>query len=156
MVAGWIVQRFDDHHARSVTLFRQMRPLLDPKGEADLPALARIRWALLRTLVEFQLFKHRDIFDPVIRLGTPSQQKQARALKEECAQLGADVRAFVTRWSNGSAGTAWADHRRQTIAILDRVERGLIDQRRAIVMLLLDNRAIILPAPPRAQPRARG
>ncbi len=127
---------FDDHHRRAAAIMAVQRALLVSGSRTDPATHARHRWELLRALVEFQIFKHRDIFDPMIRQGNPRTAPRAQAMKTECAALGAEVRAFVARWSDGSVDTDRERFRIATLALIAKVERGLADQRRALATMI--------------------
>jgi len=151
MLTQRVLDMFDDHHRRATAIMTAQRALLTPGSLPDPAAQARHRWELLRVLVEFQIFKHRDIFDPIIRRGDPRTAPQAQIMKEECAALGMEVRAFVTCWSDGSVERDWDRFRAATLALIAKVERGLIGQRRTLVMM-----AATAPRPPAPLPAANG
>jgi hypothetical protein len=138
-----VLDIFDEHHARAIAIMAAQRALLAPGSVPDPAAQARHRWELLRVLVEFQIFKHRDIFDPLIRQGDPRVAPRAQAMKAECAELGTEVRAFVTRWSDGSVDRDWDRFRTATLTLIAKVERGLAAQRQIV--------AAMAGAPPRPQ-----
>jgi hypothetical protein len=126
---------FDDHHDRAMAIINAQREYLTALTLPDAATLARHRWELVRVLVEFELFKHREIFDPLIRHGDQQTAARARIMKQECTALGADIRAFVTQWSNGSVEERWPEFRLAKLALFDRIERDLADQRRGLVLL---------------------
>jgi hypothetical protein len=134
---------FDDHHHRATAIMAAQRTLLASGSAPDPAAHARHRWELLRVLVEFQLFKHRDVFDPLIRQGDPRTAPRAQLLKTECAALGAEVRAFVVRWSDGSVEADWERFRTASLALIAMVERGLAEQRRTLATMVA-----VPPRPP--------
>ena len=147
MLTQRLLDIFDGHHRRATAIMTAQRALLAPGSAPDPAAQARHRWELLRVLVEFQIFKHRDIFDPVIRQGDPRMAPRARVLKAECAELGAEVRAFVAGWSDGSVDRDWDRFRTATLALIAKVERGLAGQRQALATMV---------APPVRSPVANG
>ncbi len=136
MLSPRALSLFDDHYDRAMTIIAAQRDYLTALTLPDAATLARHRWELVRVLVEFEMFKHRDIFDPVIRHGDPQAAARARTMKQECTALGADIRAFVTRWSNGSVEERWEEFRTAKLALFDRIERDLAGQRRGAALLV--------------------
>lgn len=136
MLTQRLLDIFDGHHRRATAIMAAQRALLARGSVPDPAAQARHRWELLRVLVEFQIFKHRDIFDPVIKQGDPRMAPRARILKAECAELGSEVRAFVAAWSDGSVDRDWDRFRAATLALIAKVERGLAGQRQALATMV--------------------
>lgn len=132
MLSSRVLSLFAEHHDRATGIIGTQRQLLTTLTGPDAATLARLRWELMRVLMEFELFKLHDIFDPMIRHGDPQAAAHAWIMKGECTALGADVRAFVTRWSNGSVEEQWEEFRCAKLALFDRIERNFIDQRRAV------------------------
>jgi hypothetical protein len=155
MVTQRILATFDDYHRRATTIMATQRALLAPGSVRDPATQARHRWELLRVLVEFQIFKHRDIFDPMIRQGDAHVARCAQAMKEDCAALGMEVRDFVTRWSDGSVGENWDNFRSAKLALIAKVERGLVEQRRTLATMVTTISAAGAAAPSRS-PVANG
>jgi hypothetical protein len=99
-------------------------------------ALARARWELVRLLREYQLFKHVEIFDPLIRAGEGLRADTARSLKTRCLELAAAYSDHVRRWSFQGPTSDWPAYRRDALAMAELIELRLAIELRDVRILL--------------------
>ena len=110
--------------------------------------MATLRWQLMRALRAYQLFKHGEVFEPLIQCGDPAISAAARNLKERCIAIGEDYTVFVTRWSGGAAALAWHKYRIEARGMVQRIEGHLKteqEQMRALTSKIGRTRRIVLP-----------
>jgi hypothetical protein len=104
------------------------------------PLLAKSRWEMVRLLREYQLFKHREIFDPAI-LG-PSRRiaALATAARDWCRQASERYETHVTRWSETGIAGDW-DAYRMAVRDMGKAIRLHIAAERADVRTILVQKA---------------
>lgn len=125
-------------YQRSImTILCQGRRTLAASDASQMMALALIRWEMTRTLREYQLFKHGEIFDPIMRVAGSPRGRVAAALKERCLCLGEAFRKHVQRWSLEGPATAWDDYQREAISLAVQIEQHLEMEMREITALLV-------------------
>lgn len=97
--------------------------------------LAHLRWQLLRLLREYQLFKHGEIFDPLLRAGDENRRAQAASLKSRCIAMAAVVSEHSRRWT--VAGTLdHDDYPDEARALIFRIGAHLVQERAGVEHLL--------------------
>ncbi|MGP7795687.1 hypothetical protein [Sphingomonas sp. CLY1604] len=143
------VDRLLEHQAGIRANMDRAARLLAIGGAPDMAGLARLRWELVRLLAAYQMFKHREIFDPHIAGGSADRARTARALKVDCLALGEEVRRFVARHSSGAVESPEV-YRAEALAFIARMRGHLDYERRAAAALLAcdaPGRPIIPPPP---------
>ncbi|WP_375426962.1 hypothetical protein [uncultured Sphingomonas sp.] len=115
-------------------LRRDEQVLRSPERNAE--ALARSRWALARAIIAYQAFKHHEIFDPVMRRGSPADAAAARRLKAECIASGDAFRTYVAKWSKVSILDHWTEYQAAALALVAAVRCHLARERAATTALL--------------------
>ena len=98
--------------------------------------MAKARWAAVRQLREYQVFKHTEIFDVVVRSGNAIQAAQARQLAARCIATGEAFQAHVTRWGSQDVVAQWALYQPAVTAMIARLRRSLASEQVAIAALL--------------------
>lgn len=152
--------RLVDYQSRIVTCIDGAVELLALDPEAARMPLARIRWTMVRILREYQLFKHREIFDPVI-VRDDRYSPIARRLKEACLAAADQHLTFVARWNAGDVAARWHEYRPAMAARSAQLRRDIARERREVATLLagcsLGRRAVAAatPLPVRSPPAAR-
>lgn len=115
--------------AALATYHEQMTAAVE-RGEALLKAgppgvnvaeLSPIRLQMAQIITSYQLFVHREVFEPLIRSGNAGWAEKARALKTDCILLAEDFRAFVRVWATKDAVAHWDEYRPAAAAILGRI-----------------------------------
>jgi hypothetical protein len=102
----------------------------------DPAAVSTIRWRFVRVLTGYQLFKHQQIFDPVVQHGSMRDADAARQLKAECILISEAFRNYVARWSASGITGREAEYRHDAQAMIARVQAHITRERRGIEALL--------------------
>lgn len=93
-----VIKHLEEQQARITMLLHGARDLL-----ASGHPTAVLRWQLVRALREYQLFKHREIFDPLAGSLNPQLADLACGMKMRCIATCNAYGDHVQRWSNGAA-----------------------------------------------------
>ncbi len=115
--------------------------------------LTRSRLEMFRLLRAYQLFKHGEIFDPLIREGNPAQIATAMRMKAECTSAGEAYRAYVNIWSSRDIVEAWESYRPAMNAMAARLRAHIARERLQVPELLAGSdriRGFAFPAISRA------
>lgn len=78
---------------------------------AGLDDLSRTRAEQARIITAYQLFVHREVFEPLIASGSPEQVRRAKELKIECIMLAEEFRAFARCWAPDGVSGQWDAYR---------------------------------------------
>ena len=130
--------RLADHQERILAQIDRARALVDLDPVAARDPLARSRWGLTRLLREYQLFKHREIFDPVIAGGDEARARLARRMKAACLAAGQDYVSYVAQWSSRDVTGCWAEYRPAMLAMVETLRDHLAAERSGVGALLAD------------------
>lgn len=112
------------------------RRLIRQEPKLAQPEIAQIRWQLLRVLREYQLFKHNEIFDPLIAANRTELAMMAKRLKAACIAAGEAYQAHTIRWTEQGALESWTEYQQAVLKIVERVEEHLRSERMAVTALL--------------------
>jgi hypothetical protein len=93
------------------------------------------RMELTRLLVDYALFKHRDVFGPAIAMGNDLAIEGMR-LKAACIEMGERYRAFIRSPSSGQRIDDWSTYRSDALAMAIELHDHLVTERVAIRKLL--------------------
>jgi len=130
------LQTLDRYHHQILAIMEQARMSLSDQDGGDVAGLAKHRWELTRVLREYQLFKHGEIFDPIVRGDLGARSRAAATLKAQCLGLGDAFAIHVRRWSLQGPASGWADYRRDATEMLGRIERHLAHEAHEVALLL--------------------
>ena len=136
MLAERALERLAEHQERIAAILRRGRAALACARDPEHARLAQMRWELMRVLRDYQLFKHLEIFDPVIRHGTAAQAARAGELKQRCLGLAATYTEHVRRWSLLGAIDGWPAYRTDAMAMVDQLHAHLAAELRDTAGLL--------------------
>lgn len=136
MLAERALERLTGHQERIAEILERARAALAHAHHPEHARLAQMRWELMRVLRDYQLFKHLEIFDPVIRHGTAGQAARAGELKQRCLGIAAIHTEHVRRWSLLGAIDAWPAYRTDAVEMVDRLHAHLAAERRDTACLL--------------------
>jgi hypothetical protein len=136
MRAERAIERLGEHQDHVTTIVERARSALVGSRDVEGARLAQMRWELMRVLRDYQLFKHLEIFDPVIGTGAPAEAELATRLKERCNQVAVEYQDHVRRWTLIGAIDRWPDYRLETLAMIDRIVGHLAAERRDVTTLL--------------------
>lgn len=93
------------------------------------------RMELTRLLVDYALFKHRDVFAPAIAMGG-DQAVEGMRLKAACIEMGERYRAFIRSPDSGQRIDDWSSYRYEALAMAIELHEHLVSERVAIRKLL--------------------
>ena len=140
-----LLQRLHVHQQIVVDIMRNTEMLLNQPGLRDTLGLARARWALMRALTDYQLFKHRAIFDPAIGGTVLGTAQRAARMKTACTAIGEQFRAHVTKWSATDVGGRWAEYQPAALVMIGRIRAHLAIERADIDTLLSAGASPVAP-----------
>lgn len=126
-----------DHQKRALEIIKRGDVLLAPDAWPDPGKLSQSRWELVRVLGAYQAFKHHELFNPLIRGGTPEQIRVALQMKDECIEIGDDFRAHAARCANLDIAAHWAEYRPTVATLLRRIQAHLSRELWVIESMLL-------------------
>ncbi len=131
------LERLRQHQDTALAIMRGGEALLrDPSR--DTAALARARWALMRVLGAYQLFKHREIFDPAIAGTVLGDARRAARMKAACTAIGEDFKGYVAKWSGTDVLAQWHLYQPAALKMIEQL-RSHIARERAEITALLEN-----------------
>lgn len=128
--------RLDEHQRLISDQIAVARWLAEQHPNIRQPDLSHARWRMARLLRIYQLFKHIEIFDPLIASVDPSRTLAAKSLKAACIAAGERYNAYVLRWSNGDAEMHWLEYTYAFQKMVRLIEQDLAIERREIRHLL--------------------
>jgi len=106
----------------------------DP-GRACIP-LARARWTVARQLRAYQVFKHSEIFEPMIARGDPVRSAQARAMAARCIGAGEAFQDYLKRWSSTDVLGRWEAYKPAMLDMTRQIRATLAFEREGVAALL--------------------
>jgi len=133
-----LLTRLDGHQAKALEIISRGDVLLAPHATPDQGLLSQARWELTRVLGAYQMFKHNELFDPIIRNGPPDKARLAVQMKAECIALGAEYRAHVARCANLDIPAHWDSYRPAVLRLLMRIKAHIARERWIAARLLID------------------
>ena len=136
MLRSRALDRLHEHQGEILALMRTAEPMLTDPLARDVPGLARARWALMRALTAYQMFKHREIFDPLIAKAAPGEAHRLLRMKRACLDLGDVFRAYVQRWSACDVEGRWAEYQPAALAMMARLRTHIAREREEVTALL--------------------
>ena len=102
----------------------------------DPAMVSSARWRFVRVLTGYQVFKHQQIFDPVVQHGSMLDADAARQLKAECILISEAFRSYIAKWSTSGITDREAEYRRDAEGMILRVRTHIARERRGIEALL--------------------
>jgi hypothetical protein len=90
-------------------------------GPQSAPELGARRLRMAHLLTSYQLFVHREVFEPMIRSESEVDRKRACEMKVECIVLAEEFRAFARLWATADLVKRWADYQPAGLEFLDRI-----------------------------------
>ena len=133
-----MLERLDEHQRAVLAIMNGGEALLTGNAR-PVVEIARARWALTRALTAYQLFKHHEIFDPVIAGNTGADAVRAARMKKACLALGEDWKRYVQRWSATDVDGQWSTFQPAALTMIGRI-RGHIARERVEAAALLGGR----------------
>ena len=99
-------------------------------------SIAEARWALVRLLREYQLFRHTRIFDPIIGSKNFSRATQADILKGKCLAAGNHYRQHVAKWSLTCTDHSWPTYEAELRVLIAGINDHLSAEAQSVRKLL--------------------
>lgn len=127
--------RLDEHQSAILTLLRDEEAMLTDERR-DVAGLARARWTMMRALTAYQLFKHREIFDPAIAGKVLRDGLKAERMKAACIAIGDDFRDHVQRWSGSDVAGDWSRYQPAALTMVKRLRAHVARERVDVASLL--------------------
>lgn len=124
-----VLARLHQHQQAVLSIMDEAEPLLRDPAARDVAALARARWAMVRGLGEYQLFKHRRIFDPALATPDAPSRERAARLKQRCVEMGDEFRAYVTRWGGADVAGEWPTYQAAALKMMARLRAHVARER---------------------------
>ncbi|MEG3175994.1 hypothetical protein U1872_07120 [Sphingomonas sp. RB3P16] len=118
-------------HCEVLAVLDQARPYLNGRDAESWTALAPFRGALAAALHALQLYKHRELFDPILAAGGPDAAS-VRQLKAECIKLGLDYQAYTRKWASADIDARWPEYRLAGLAMMRQIRDRMAAQHEAI------------------------
>jgi hypothetical protein len=140
----------DTYHDRMDAILTSAEALLRADDKSALVTLTRSRFDMAHLLSAYQLFIHREVFEPSIAAGTADEVARAKALKVECIMLADAFRTYVKHWSVTEIESVWPEYRRAAGDMLRRLRAHLERSRSDAPGLLASARARAAARPIRA------
>ena len=150
------LERLHAYQAEALELIARAEAMLAEGGPRDTANLARTRWALMRSLTAYQLFKHRQIFDPALAQATPTNALRLTRMKQACTEMGEAFRVHVQRWSGADTLSEWPAYRTDAVAMIARLRTHIARERSDVEGLLTTGRPGASITPPTAVPLRPG
>ena len=128
------LDRFHQLQAVVLSLLNRVRPFFNGKDPGVWPLLVPYRSELTNALHELQIYKHREIFEPILSGTGPSKALVTR-LKIECVQVGVDYQAYTQKWDSADITENWHEYRLAALSMMRHLRESLARQDDAIRLL---------------------
>ena len=130
-----LLARLHQHQEAVLAIMRGAEPLLVDPDLRDVAALARARWALMRALTGYALFKHGEIFNPAIARQLLGEATRAERMKQRCEAMGGEFRGHVSKWSGRDVAGDWAEYQPAALRMIVRLRAHVAREREEIASL---------------------
>ncbi len=128
------LDHFHRLHNDVLGLLDRARPHLNGRDAGSWTALAPFRDELGAALQALQVYKHREIFEPILLEGG-ERAVIAKQLKVACIQLGLDYQAYKREWVSADIDARWAEYRLAGLAMMRQIRERMAEQDVAIQRL---------------------
>lgn len=136
MSSARALERLDAYQIDVLSILQDAEPLLTDPARRDVAALSRARWALMRSLTAYQLFKHHEVFDPLLAKARPADAVHLLRMKRACTDLGDAFRTYVQRWSSSDVEAQWATYQPDALAMIARIRQHVAKEREQVRSVL--------------------
>ena len=100
--------------------------------------LAQSRWRMFRLLRAYQLFKHNEVYGPILRSSHPGRAEQARALKASCIATGERYELYTSRWPADAMVRDVDGYRHALREQVAGLQQQMVEERRIVALLLAE------------------
>jgi hypothetical protein len=132
-----LAARIDEHQRQITDLLTTTLPLLDrhhPSIQIG-AELAKARMEMTRLLMDYALFKHREIFAPIIGSGG-KWLHDCQRLKAACIAAGQAYRDFIRNGNRAEPLTDWDAYRASAQAMAQTMQTHLAEERAGLRRVL--------------------
>ena len=133
-----LLARLDQHQAKTLAIISRGDVLLAADAIPDPGLLDQSRTELTDVLSAYQMFKHRELFDPIIQDGPLDKARLAGQMKAECIALGEEYGAHVARCANLDIPAHWDSYRPAVLRLLARIRTHIMRERWIAASLLIE------------------
>ena len=131
-----LLDRLHAHQDGVLAIMRGAELLLRDPASRDVAGLARARWALMRALTAYGLFKLNEIFDPAISRRVLGEAQRAERMKRACVAMGDEFRGHVAKWSGADVAGEWASYQPAALAMMARLRAHIATEKREVAALV--------------------
>ncbi len=117
----------------AITVSTEMDLLPNPPQDTTRLEYGRMRMA--RILTAYQLFVHRELFQPLQASGDAAEVECARQLKAECGALAESVRTHTRTWSTQEPAAMWDEYRSIELGLIESIRQHILRVRAAVERL---------------------
>ncbi|UYY57659.1 hypothetical protein [Sphingomonas sp. S2-65] len=129
-----LVAQMHQHH-RAIADYTAEADALVRAAELDPATVSNARWRFVRVLTAYQVFKHQQIFDPIMQNGSQLDADAARQLKAECIITTEAFRSYIAKWSTSGIVGREDEYRCEAQAMILRVRTHIARERRGVEAL---------------------
>ena len=122
--------------ARAGEMMNRARAIVQDNRAQAIGLLEAKRFRLCNHFSRYQIFKHTQIFNPVIEHAPSSSKVVARAMKVDCIELGETFSRYTNRWI-GLESKDWTDYRQDMLLTTEMMQKNINAEIRAIRQLLM-------------------
>jgi hypothetical protein len=131
------LSKLADYHARIAAAADRTEQIVRAGGD-DAPArLNSSRMMMAQVMGSYQLFLHREIFEPVISSGTSAEIGYVKNLKVECVIFADELHSYMKSWNPADVLACWPSYRAAALAVLGRVRIHMRRVEREVAALSL-------------------
>ncbi len=111
----------DDYLDKMLAITFRVEPHISGRTPSCVAELANARANQARPITAYQLYVHRELFEPIMHTGRADQIAAAREMKVECIMLAEDFRAFARQWHIDNVLSEWHVYQPAALALRDRI-----------------------------------
>lgn len=114
-----------EHQRTIAALLDEADSVFEGSDPLSSDALAHLRWQLVRRLRTYQLFKHIELFDPIMAAGDAERARSAGEMKARCLTAGNAYNDHVRKWTVLGMGVDPLRYRAEGQTIVARLREHL-------------------------------
>lgn len=143
-----LLDRLVEHQNGVREIFARAEACLRHPHQRDALTLAKLRWEVARAIGAYTLFKHHELFDPLVTHGNAEQARVAAEAKRVCLAMGEQFHAHVRKWSGTPVAEHWDDYKPAAVAIMAKLRVHFDTERQVVAsMLVADPQAVRVRRP---------
>lgn len=87
------------------------------------------RMRMARTLTAYQLFAHRELFQPLLSSRHATDIECGQRLSTECNALAEAMRAHARKWAAQAPAAMWDEYRPAALGLIERIRQHILHVR---------------------------